>query len=101
MMNNLKNVLDSCDIFISGWFAGFVSLDFYPTCGLHSLVIKKMNFDCEGKYAILIPAADFEYVRKLNLVSGEGISAPVKIDFNFDYEHPMIWLSDRCEIVRK
>ncbi|MBE5223082.1 MULTISPECIES: hypothetical protein [Pectobacterium] len=100
-MNNLKNVLDACDIFISGEFVGFRDLDFYPTSGLHALVIKKIHFGCAGNYSIFIPAADWECVQNLNLVSGEEISAPVKIDFNFDYEHPMIWLSDRCEIVRK
>ncbi|UMO89594.1 hypothetical protein HP572_08770 [Pectobacterium sp. PL64] len=99
MMRNLKNILDVCDIYISGEFVGCASLDFYPACGLHALVIKKMNFGFTESYSILVPAADFEYVRKLNLVSGEGISVPVKV--NFDCEHPIIWLSDRCHIAKK
>ncbi|MCL6353245.1 hypothetical protein [Pectobacterium polaris] len=100
-MNNLKNLLDVCDVYISGEFVGFVSLDFYPTCGLHSLVIKKMNFDCEEKYSILIPAADWDYVCGLGLQSGNEILVPVIIDFNFHTSHPLIWLSDGRGITKK
>ncbi|MBN3062878.1 hypothetical protein H5A21_01945 [Pectobacterium aquaticum] len=98
---NLKNVLTACDIFISGRFVGFVSLGFYPTCGLHSLVIKKMNFDCEEKYSILIPAADWDYIQNFGLIVGGEISVPVVIHFDFDINCPLIWLSDRCEITKK
>ncbi|WP_174870590.1 hypothetical protein [Pectobacterium polaris] len=100
-MDSLKIILDACDVFISGEFVECGSFYFYPACGLRTLVIRRMNFGCVENYSILVPAADFEYVRKLNLVSGEGISVPVRVDFNFDCEHPIIWLSDKCHIAKK
>ncbi|PPE62190.1 hypothetical protein F157LOC_01030 [Pectobacterium brasiliense] len=100
-MRNLKNILDVCDIYISGEFVEFRNLDFYPASGLHVLVIKKINFDCAEKYSILIPAADWEYVRGLGLSAGDEICAPVYVNFSFDINHPMIWLSDRYQIVKK
>ncbi|MBN3062864.1 hypothetical protein H5A21_01875 [Pectobacterium aquaticum] len=100
-MNNLKNVLGGCDIFVSGEFLEFRDLNFYPTCGLHSLVIRKMIFGCETEYSIFIPAADWEYVGGLGISAGDEICIPVKLDFIFDISHPLIWLSDRHPIVKK
>ncbi|MCL6355077.1 hypothetical protein EXT68_06160 [Pectobacterium parmentieri] len=98
---NLKNVLAACDIFISGEFVGFVSLDFYPECGLHALVVKKMHFGFTESYSILVPAADWDYVCGLGLQSGNEILVPVIIDFNFHTSHPLIWLSDGHGITKK
>ncbi|MEQ9891850.1 hypothetical protein [Pectobacterium aroidearum] len=100
-MSNLKNILDVCDIYISGQFVDLRDLDFYPASGLHVLVIKKIHFGCTGNYSILVPAADWDYVQNLGLRVGEEISVPVRINFCFDCEQPIIWLSDRCEVVRK
>ncbi|URG54693.1 hypothetical protein IG605_010020 [Pectobacterium quasiaquaticum] len=98
-MRNLKNILDVCDIYISGEFVEF--RDFYPASGLHVLVIKKINYDCAEKYFIFIPAADWDYVHGLGFKSGDGILVPVVVDFDFDASHPLMWLSDRHEITKK
>ncbi|AFI90435.1 MULTISPECIES: hypothetical protein [Pectobacterium] len=100
-MNNLKSVLDVCDIFISGSFVELREIDFYPECGLHALVIKKMNFGFTERYSILVPAADWDYVCGLGLQSGNEILVPVIIDFNFQASHPLIWLSDGHGITKK
>ncbi|MCG5048024.1 hypothetical protein L2164_04860 [Pectobacterium brasiliense] len=100
-MDNLKNFLTACDIFISGEFVGFVSLDFYPACGLHTIVIRRVNFGHTENYSILVPAADWDYVCGLGLQSGDGILVPVGIDFNFHTSHPLTWLSDRHGITKK
>ncbi|MEI7268830.1 hypothetical protein [Pectobacterium versatile] len=100
-MNNLKSVLDVCDIFISGSFVELRKTDFYPHCGIGLLVIKKMIFGCEENYSVLVPAADWDYVQNLGLRVGEEISVPVKFDFGFDIAHPLIWLSDGREITKK
>ncbi|QSD24714.1 hypothetical protein SIM97_13480 [Pectobacterium zantedeschiae] len=98
-MNNLKIILDACDIFISGSFVELRKTDFYPHCEIGSLVIKKMIFGCEENYSILVPAADWDYICGLGLQSGDGISVPVVMDFNFP--HPLIWLSDRHGVTKK
>ncbi|TAI90458.1 hypothetical protein [Pectobacterium versatile] len=97
-MNNLKNVLDACDIFISGEFVEHGSLDFYPACGLHTIVIRRVNFGHTENYSILVPATDWEYVKNLNLVSGGMVCVPVVM--NFDFDCPLIWLSDRHQIAK-
>ncbi|MDC9817849.1 hypothetical protein ABRQ07_02000 [Pectobacterium polonicum] len=99
-MSNLKNILDACDVFISGEFVGFSVLDFYPTGGLRVLVIKKTHFGCAENYSILIPAADWEYVNDLGLSAGDEIFVPVCVDFSFDIRQPIIWLSDRHEVAK-
>lgn len=100
-MDNLKNVLTACDIFISGEFIACRDLDFYPECGLHILVIRCIYFGCAENYSIFVPAADWRYVQSLELNSGDVISVPVVIDFNFDVSHPLIWFSDRHPVVKK
>ncbi|AOR65353.1 hypothetical protein [Pectobacterium wasabiae] len=99
--SNLKNLLVVCDVYITGRFVELRKVEFYPHCEIGSLVIKKMNFDCEGKYSILIPAADWDYIQSFGLIVGEEISVPVMINFDFDVECPLIWLSDRCGITKK
>ncbi|MBA0179178.1 hypothetical protein H0251_05915 [Pectobacterium carotovorum] len=99
-MSNLKNILDACDVFISGEFVEYGSLDFYPACGLHTIVIRRVNFGHAENYSILIPAADWEYVKNLNLVSGEMVCVPVVMNFDFDFDCPLIWLSDRHQIAK-
>ncbi|MEQ9917160.1 hypothetical protein ABRQ01_10850 [Pectobacterium aroidearum] len=101
MMRNLKNILDVCDIYISGEFVECGSFDFYPACGLRTLVIRKMNFGCVENYSILVPATDWGCVRDLGLNTGDEICAPVCVDFSFDINHPVIWLSDRYQITKK
>ncbi|QHQ15589.1 hypothetical protein GMW39_06755 [Pectobacterium parmentieri] len=100
-MSNLKNILDVCDIFISGSFVELRKTDFYPHCEIGLLVIKKMIFGCEENYSVLVAAADWGYVTNLNFVSGEVICVPVFMDFDFDISCPLIWLSDRCGITKK
>ncbi|MEI7383694.1 hypothetical protein WCU57_05940 [Pectobacterium versatile] len=99
-MNNLKFILDACDIYISGEFVGFRVLDFYPAGGLRVLVIKKTHFGCAENYSILIPSADWDYIQSFGLIVGGEISVPVVIHFDFDINCPLIWLSDRCEITK-
>ncbi|MDE8755938.1 hypothetical protein PZA22_15750 [Pectobacterium polaris] len=93
-MDNLKIILDACDFFISGEFVEYGSLDFYPASGLRKIVIRRVNFGHTENYSIPVPAADWDYICGLGLQSGDGISVPVVMDFNFHTAHPLIWLSD-------
>lgn len=100
-MRNLKNILDVCDIYISGEFVEFRDLDFYPECGLRTLVIRCIHFGCIDSYSILVPAVDWENVRDFGLSAGDEICVPIKMDFIFDIAHPLMWLSDRHPIVKE
>ncbi|MFJ5373014.1 hypothetical protein ACIPTP_10810 [Pectobacterium versatile] len=99
--SNLKNLLAACDVSITGCFVELREFKINPDFVLGGLVVNRRNFDRTDEYVIFVPSTDFPHVTDLALTSGDSVTVPVFLDFDFDANTPLIWLSDRCEIAKK